>query len=172
MTCALLPSHARMSSRLLRAALLLVVAVPLAFCVAGKFASDETRIRRLLRAEAAAFNSASALSALTGFARDYRDETSGLDRPALQAALLWAFQNRRDGEGRFRLRVELPADALQVEVRDKEASATFRLALWERNGDDEALEWELSVQARLEHGEYGWRIVSSRHETVQGKPPR
>src|SRR5215471_6524443 len=60
------------------------------------FRSDETRIRRLLAAEAEAFNDCKGFSVLEHFAPDWQDETTGVTRQALKGGLLYVFQNRHD----------------------------------------------------------------------------
>ncbi|MGE3171176.1 MAG: nuclear transport factor 2 family protein [Planctomycetota bacterium] len=141
--------------------------------VVRALASDETRIGWLLQGEAASFNGAAMLSVLGSFAPDYRETTVGIDRQALRAALLWAFQNRRDrATGRFLYRVELPAEELQVTVDGDRARAAFALRLFEGLDAAAVLRWELAVEAELERGQDGWRVARSRHETVTGERPR
>jgi hypothetical protein len=158
--------------RLVAIGLAVLCAIAVGWWLVGLSASAESRIRELLHSEAAAFNRAAALSVLSGFATDYRDETADVDRQTLKAVLLWAFRNRRDRTGRFRMRVELPDDPLTIAVRGDAAEAAFRLLLWDRAGAGESLVWELAVTAVLTDGEAGWRIASSRHQTLRGAGPR
>jgi hypothetical protein len=152
-------------------AVLALVGRALWFALAG----DDTRIRWLLADEVAAFNDASALRSLRGFAEDYREETIGLDKLSLRRALLYLFT--RDGDrptDRFAYRVEMPDEDLSVEVEPagNRATARFRLLLFQGLNDRKPPTWELRVTAELAQGDGGWLIVRSRHETTSGEPPR
>ncbi len=156
--------------------LLLIGALIFVAFLAGRalyvsMASDETRIGWLFADEAAAFNSASAFSTLDHFALDYHDDTDGWDLPTLRGAVIWAFQNRRDAQHRFLLRVELPEQAGTVAVDGDTATAEFPVRLHEGRGSDERLGWELRVTAGLRRIDGEWRVVRSTHETVSGQRP-
>ena len=158
--------------RVLLAVALLIVAVVAGRAIYIASASDETRIRWVLQEEAEDFNNAAVLGILSGFASDYRDLTTGLDRPSLRGALVFVYQNRRDPrEGRFLYRVELPEDALQIDVDGDRAVATFPLRLYEGLDEAATLTWEVEITADLELRQGEWVIVQSRHETLQGERP-
>jgi hypothetical protein len=139
--------------------------------VRAAFASDETRIGRLFADEAAAFNASAAMSVLANFARDWRDETSGISRQDLQRGLLWLFQNRRDrATQRFLYRVAV--GELTVDVHGERATAVVPLVLYHGLDAEERTVWELRVAADLDKHDGSWRIERSRHETLSGGMPR
>ncbi len=135
------------------------------------FVSDRTKIDWLLAEEAAAFNAASMLTVMPNFAADYRDGTSGIDGQSLRAAVLWAWQNHRDAEGRFTWRLDLPEGAGEVLIDGDAATATFGLQLSEGAGADGRPLWLLEVQAELQKRDGRWWLTSSRHTTKAGKAP-
>lgn len=158
-----------------RRVLLILVAIATtcfaAIVIRRALASDKTRIRWLFADEAAAFNDCSALSALSHFAPDWRDATTGTERRVLQAGLLWLFRNRRDPESqRFLYRIEV--GEIDVEVQDERAKASLPLVLHEGFDANEKAIWELRVTAELGKHEGEWRIERSRHETESGSAPR
>ena len=134
-------------------------------------ASDETRIAWVLEDEAAAFNGAAALSILAGFAPEYRDDTVNIDKNMLRAALLWAFQNRRDGD-RFRYRVEIAPDSLRTQVDGDVAQAEFGLRLFDARAGDATPSWEIAVKARLHRRDGEWFLLHSTHSTLRGDRPQ
>jgi hypothetical protein len=134
-------------------------------------ASDETRIGWLVADEAAAFNGAAPLSILSGFAPEYREDTVGLDRNGLRAALLWAFQNQRAGDGAFRYRVEIAPESLDATVDGDSAQAGFGLLLFDRRTGQDAPIWEIDVKAGLRRRDGDWSFVRSTHTTLRGQRP-
>ncbi len=158
----------------MRTALLLLVLAALAGfggrALYRTMASDETKIAWLLADEAAAFNDASVPELLPRFATDYRDETRGIDQPTLRGAVVWVWQNRRDAEGRFGYRVELPAAGGAIAVDGDTATASFPLQLF-ASGAAEPI-WALQVEADLQRRDGTWWIVRSRHQTTAGAPPK
>ena len=127
-------------------------------------ASEETRIRRLLQDEVDAFNDASVSGCMAGFAPEYQDLTSRLDRTSLQRALLYTFQKHRE------YRIAAPGELLDVRMRndaETEAQVDLRVVL----SDGDAPLWAIRVQAELSRGDHGWRFVSSRYETMEGARP-
>jgi len=161
--------------RTLIASVLLLVGWFLGAAIYSAMAPEAQRIRWLFEAEAAAFNGASMLWVLDGFAHDYRDSTLGLQRGPLRAALLHAFQSRRQpATGQFRYRVELPAEsfAVAIEACPDRATVTTPLLLFDRMAAGAQPVWHLQVKAWLERRSTGWCIVRSEHETLQGARPR
>jgi hypothetical protein len=141
--------------------------------VADSLRTDEERIRLLLQDEVEAFNGASMLSTLDCFADDYRDTSGGFDRAMLRSALLWAFHNRRDSEGRFRHRCDLGWDALAIDVDEAgdAAEARFPLTLFSTRTPDSGVEWDVDVVAKLRWTDGRWLVASSTHKTTRGKRP-
>ncbi|MCA8963705.1 MAG: hypothetical protein H6838_13975 [Planctomycetes bacterium] len=131
------------------------------------FVGDRTKIDWLLAEEAAAFNEASMLTVMPNFAADFRDGTSGIDGQSLRGAVVWAWQNRRDAEGNFAWRVDLPEGSGEVLIDGDAATATFPLHLSTEGG----AVWELEVQAELQKRDGRWWLTGSRHTTKAGKAP-
>lgn len=160
--------------RILLGLALLVAAFFVGRAAYRAFVSDRTKIDWLLAEEMAAFNGGSMLTVMPNFAADFRDVTSGIDGQSLRAAVLWAWKNRRDVEGRFTWRVELPEGSGEVLIEGDAATAKFPLQLSEgagAGGDDGRAVWLLEVQAELQKRDGRWWLTSSRHETKAGAAP-
>jgi hypothetical protein len=158
------------------AALALIV---FAFWLRRALASDETRIRWVIEGMVAGFNDERNAGAMRGFAKEYRDETSGVDRELVHAGLAHLFFTRRDPDTkRFDLRLEVPRVELAIGVADVvHARARGLLRRWEGAGarDDEAPErlvWEVRFDGELVDVDGDWRFTSSTHDTLAGLRPR
>jgi hypothetical protein len=142
--------------------------------------SDEDRMRDAL-VEAAADFSATRLSAMRVFDPEYRSERGGFSYAMLQNAMRYVFFQKVDSQTkRFRWRAQLDPEAIDFVELDAEAGSAkteFEVTLEERsdsNGEESwQLLWKLRIEAtwRLDEDE-GWRILSSREETLEGRRPR
>jgi hypothetical protein len=138
-------------------------------------ASDETKIRWLVEDMVDGFNDERTARAVRGLAPGFRDETSGADRDLVrQGVIRMLFQEHDPRTKRFLLRLEVPEEALAVEVAPggDTAAARGELRLYERRGAAETLLWGASFEGDLARTDDGWRFLRSRHRTVEGERPR
>lgn len=136
---------------------------------------DPTKIRRLVTNMARGFDDGSPNRAVAGLDAAWRDGESGIERELLRQGLIrFFFEEGRDTKTReLRYRVELPREELQVEIDptdEKRARLSCRALFLER-GEPEREVWSLGIEAELEKHEEGWRIVSTRRETLDGRRP-
>jgi hypothetical protein len=160
--------------KVLAGVLLVAAATLLASWLRSALASDESRIRKLVRSSAAGFNSRDAGDAIAGLAEDFREETSGLDRAQVRLILIDLFLRGRDpGTKRFRYRLEVPEESVEVTVDPAGARASLGLSarLQEGEGESSRLVWEARIEAELEKRKGGWKLKRSRYRTLKGRPP-
>lgn len=143
-------------------------------------ASDETRIRWAIQDMAEGFDAQKTNKVLSGFTEDFKDAGTGVGRDELHGALVHLFFTEIDPETkRFRLRVEIPDDELEVEVNDADAegrkTADVRLlAHFLRSisgGGSELGWWDARVHARMVETDDGWRFDLA-HEVNHDERPR
>ena len=132
------------------------------------FASDETKIRRLVAQMEEAYNEGSPGSCVGPLAKDWRHEGYELDRELLLGALFQTARDRDRETRQLRTKVEVDEDAVEVSVDGEHATltteATFsrlRAGAWEES-------WRLCITAELQDGDDGWEIVKSRHQDLRG----
>ena len=147
-----------------KAAVVLVVVVGSVFgwrAVRSALASDEQKIRWVFEDMERGFNGTRMAPVLGGFERGYRDESSGITRDELREVLAYLFLREHDPETkRFRLRMELDAEALRIEVGEPgRATVDGSASFFEREGDEEQLFWGASFRAELEDEGEGWVVV-------------
>lgn len=136
---------------------------------------EPTKIRRLVSGMARGFDEGSPNRAVAGLAAAWRDGESGIERELLRQGLIRFFlEEGRDAKTREpRYRVELPPEELRVEIDPADAKRA-RLAcraLFLERGEPEREVWSLGVEAELEKHQDGWRIVSTRRQTLSGRRP-
>ncbi|MHC5066615.1 MAG: hypothetical protein ACYTG5_21875 [Planctomycetota bacterium] len=149
-------------------------AILLGYGAYRSFASDETKINWLIQDAAESFNATNLSGCLAIFAEDYQDsKVAELDLENLTQILRYTFFSFRDSESKaFRLRVLVPEERLVPQVTGDSAELAFALQLEERKGQAWEPSWEVQVDAKLIRTEDGWRVTSSRHETLSGARPR
>jgi hypothetical protein len=102
---------------------------------------------------------------LRGVASDYRDRETGATRDDVHAALAQLFFERVDSRtGEFRMRAELAADELAIEVEPLEPprdTVALRVSIHERSGDGERLYWDARITGRMEKRDGGWQWVET-----------
>ena len=160
--------------------LVLLVGIP---ALRRLLASDETLIRWRI-AEAIADFDEGRVRAVEVLAPDFVDETSGVDRDAIRAAIAYATMQRRTSDGEFGYRLEVPGGDAAIAVTVAEgggkaggsgggkASATLPLRLFDLRRTPPDPVWELRVEGDLQHGADGWQLTRVRHTTVAGARPR
>ena len=137
-----------------------------------RLASDEQKIRWQVEEMLEGYNTAQPGMAVGPLDPDWRHEGHGeLDRELLRGALFRVAMNDRDRETReLTSRVALVEDSLVIEVAGDTAALEFEAVFSRRKrGDEEWTErWRLRIEAELEDGDDGWKIVRSRHEDLAG----
>jgi hypothetical protein len=158
--------------RVLLSALTLAVVALVVWRTALAFVSDETRIRWRLQDMSEAFDEARLRPIASGLAPDFHDRTTGYER-ALVLDLLRAFYLEH-ARGPLPYAVDLPEDRIAVELGadGRSATATFVADFTALADDSAQLAWSVEIQAELEHTDSGWRILSSRHDTLTGDARR
>jgi hypothetical protein len=139
------------------------------------FASDETKIRWQLDSMAEGFNETRNGAVLAGLAPDFLDETHGADRQLVRAALARLFFESKDPVTKaFPYRVELPREALEIDVGSPANTATVELVarFFEKHAGEEQVRWEIAVSAELVERDGEWLVQRSEVRTVSGRMPR
>jgi hypothetical protein len=131
------------------------------------WASDAEEVAGLTEDMIAGFNATRRRDVMRGFAEDFRDESSGATRTEVQQVLVHLFFREIDRETkRFRLRAELPPEALEFELFPDEdpprAQAVLRPRFYERVRGEEQLWWEAEIHATLLKRGGRWRFVHTR----------
>jgi len=160
----------------MRRSLLVLIALAAALLAGQRLrwwlSSDATRIRWRLEEMEEGFNRARLGPCLRAVAKDWRDESSGLERALLAEILRALFFSERDPDsGRFRFRVELERETLSIELAAGErgrarVQAVAHFAALERGQWTPT--WSVRVRADLawEDG-LGWQVHRSEHETLE-----
>ena len=162
--------------RFVLSAIAAVIAFVAVRWIVHALASDETRIRWTLESMADGFNDTRTNKCLAGLAPDFRDETYGADRQDVQRGLARLFFEKKDPKTRgFLYRVELPRDAMEIEVDANEARtarATVLARFLEKQGDAESVAWETRIAAELVKRDGDWLVHGSEHTILVGRMPR
>ena len=137
--------------------------------IRSALASDEQQIVWVFEDMQRGFNDTRMAPVLGGFANAYRDESSGITRQELREVLTYLFLRVHDPETkRFRLRMELDADALQVAV--DEGAGTAQVSGTARFFDHvdgvDQLFWDARFDAELASGSEGWQVVRTTQVNV------
>lgn len=162
-------------NRLILAAIVLVLGgLALRLLVQG-MASDETKIRWMLEEMVEGFDEGQAGQSISGLARDWTHEGRPIDRDTIRGYVFG--QTMQKGKGLpFPWDAEVPEETLVIEVAPEGGSATLTAevrfseltgATSEEDGTWNE-RWHLRLEADVQETEDGWRIVSSRHEDIQG----
>ncbi|HLU39830.1 MAG TPA: hypothetical protein VK081_10610, partial [Planctomycetota bacterium] len=128
-----------------------ILAVP---ALRRRLASDEAKVRWRIADAIADFNAGNTRAADV-LAHGFIDETSGMSRDDLRAAIAFAAFHRRGPGGRFGYRLE--SDEPIVEVDGDTARANLRLRLLDARREPGALVWECAVEGELRRGDDGWQ---------------
>lgn len=137
------------------------------------FASPETKIRWRLESMVEGFDETRLSPCLEGLAPDYRDTTTGADRPLVKEALIALFFREIDPETKS-FRYDADLETLEVDLTDQDpptAQATFTLAFHERTGPTPQLAWRVRVEAHLTELDQGWALTQTTHDTLAGEMP-
>ena len=133
------------------------------------FLSDETRIRNAIEEMEEGFNEGSGKRATSGLADTWLHEGQSMRRDDLRGYLLAEFQQQRSRKARrLTLRVDVLDDLLIVEVDGDRAEATIEAFFEKLRGESWEPLWRMRVQASLEKGEDGWKIVRTAKEDLEG----
>jgi hypothetical protein len=137
-------------------------------------ASEETRIRRVIRSMESGFNRGRPRRTVAGLDADFRETRSGLTRDEIRAWLATLFfRERSRGRGRPAIRVEVPGDGwtVLVEPGGDRAETEFLVRFHRRSSDRESPIWEIRVRGDLEKRDGDWKIVQADHVPLSGENP-
>ena len=157
------------------------------YAVMSFFASDETRIRRLILGMQKCFNKGDALRLCAGLAQDFQDVDSGLGREDILRILYGTFHGERLPSGAFPHRVELAGDpeaenGLQI-LLDKNPqsgalSARLRVTVTffrqtYKDGDitGESPTASIEFEGQLLQEDGNWKIHRARMKLLEGRLP-
>ncbi len=132
------------------------------------FASDETKIRRLVAGMEEAYNEGKPGSCVGPLAKDWRHEGYELDRELLLGGLFQTARDRDRETRQLRTRVEVDEEAVVVTVEGEHATLTTAATFFRLRAGTWAESWHLCIEAELADGDDGWEIVKSRHEDLRG----
>ncbi len=151
-------------ARLVQAGGLLVAAILVAILVSSLFVSEETLIRRALRAMEDGYNEGAAGRVAGGFAPEFLAEKQRVARSELHGYLIRYFLVHQSIEGEPVHRVEILDEGWDVavaeEVEPPRAEVSLRLRFEERSGAGWKEHSIASVQARLEKLDDEWQITN------------
>lgn len=136
--------------------------------IADLFRSDESRIRALVARMEAAYNAGKPGTCVGPLAKGWRHEGYSIDREQLLGGLFQASRERDPRTRQLRSRVEVDEDAVRVAVDGARATLGAEACFWRLRAETWEPVWRLSIEAELEDGEDGWKIVRSRHVDLQG----
>jgi len=159
----------------MRRTLIALIVLPLAY-LAGRalvyaLVPDATQIRWRLQDAAEAFSDGNPFGAVAPLANEWRHEDAPIDRDRLRSGLFRLVLEARDPDtGAFVYDATLDEDALAIEV-DDDGTAFARGEITFRRVVPEPPEvvWRVRFEADLALRDATWRIVSSRHETLEGE---
>jgi len=136
-------------------------------------ASDETRIGWLLDDVARGFNKCRAGLTVEGFSEEFREKTAHKTRAELRRVLAYLFMTHRHPESKeFRFRVKIEGVRITFPDPPKStAQATLRAVFHYLRKKEFEPVWTVEIDAKLENGPNGWKVVSSTHQGVDGKRP-
>ena len=131
-------------------------------------ASDETKIRWMVRDMVEGYDEGDVGDCIGPFAEDWRHEGHEITRELLRGALLQTALERDPATKQQLSSVDLDEDSLVVEVDGASArvACEARFSRLRRGAWEPA--WTLRAEAELEKREEGWKIVRSRHQDVRG----
>ena len=153
---------------------LLMILVLVAALVCGRwacsaFASDETKIRRLLAEMEDGFNEGSGKRATSGLAETWKHAGRARSREDLRGYLLIEFQQQRAQKARrLTLRVEIPEDSIAISVEGDRAHLELEARFEKLAGEEWRPQWRTRIRAVLARGEEGWQIVETEKEDLEG----
>ncbi len=154
--------------------ILLALAGTAALLVAARslyraLAPDETKIRWMVERMVEGYNTDDVGDCIGPLAEEWRHEDYHLDRDELRAGLLHAsLQDRDTKTKKLDRRVEVDSENLAVEVSGSSANLRCQAAFFRRRGEIWNDTWRIEIEADLQHGEHGWKIVRSRHRDLRG----
>ena len=131
-------------------------------------ASDETRILWLLEQMEEAYNEGQAGRAVAPLDKDWRHQDLAYDKEDLRIGVFNIGREERDSDGERTSRVTLDDDGLTIAVTGDGATVAAPVAFARREDGQWSDEWKAVVHADLARQDGGWRIVSSRHDDVEG----
>ena len=132
------------------------------------FASDETKIRRIVASMEEAYNAGAPSDCVEPIAANWHHAGTELDRRELFAALLGIARERERETRELRTRVEVDEAAAEIVVAGERATLALEAAFQRRRGAEWQPSWQVRITAELVDGEDGWEIVASRHEDLEG----
>ena len=127
--------------------------------LAGAVASDESRIRSVVRTMFEGFNDTDLSRVMDGLAPEYVDASSGLDRRDVRDVLIASFFQDVDSRTHeYLFRAELDEDELRIRfAEDGSAEVTLAARFHTRARGEEELFWEARVEGRMIDGDDGWQ---------------
>ena len=132
------------------------------------FASDETKIRRLVAGMEEAYDEGRPGSCVGPLARDWHHEGSEIDRQLLLGALFQTARDRDSQTRELRSRVEVDEEAAVIVVDGERATLRLEAVFSRLRQGQWSESWRARIEAELVDGDDGWEIVHSRHEDVTG----
>lgn len=138
--------------------------------LAGALAPEEARIRGVLEAMFDGFNDTDLGPVMDGFAPDYVDSGSGLDRRDVRDVLIASFfQDLDPRTHEYLFRAELVPDELRIELAgDGTAEVALAVRFYTRARGEEELFWDARIEGRMADGDDGWqwsRTTRINHES-------
>jgi hypothetical protein len=147
---------------MLRRAAPLLLALPFLWLagswLADAFASDETRIRRVVAGMFDGFNDTDLSRVMDGLADGFEDESTGFGRREVRDVLVASFFQDLDADRRYLFRAELVPEELAIELQDADAAnVTVVARFYTRARGAEELFWEARIEGRMTDGDDGWQ---------------
>ncbi len=133
------------------------------------FAPPEVKIERMIRRMETGFNEGSVRRSLGSLADDWRHQDETVDRTMLEDGLRARFFTERDASDRSLLiRVEIPAESLDIKMVGEGATARFEARFYRMLANEWKLSWRIKVESTWEETEDGWRVMRSGHGELEG----
>jgi hypothetical protein len=127
--------------------------------IAGALASDESRIRSVVRSMFDGFNETDLSLVMDGLAPEYVDASSGLERRDVRDVLIASFFQDVDSQTHeYLFRAELVEDELRIQLAgDGSAEVALAARFHTRARGEEQLFWEARIEGRMVDGDDGWQ---------------
>ena len=127
--------------------------------LAGALASDEARIRGVIDSMFDGFNETELGAVMDGFAPDYADSASGLDRRDVRDVLIASFFQDVDSRTHeYLFRAELVHEEIRIELAgDGAADVVLAARFYTRARGEEELFWDARIEGRMVDGDDGWQ---------------
>lgn len=131
--------------------------------------SDETKIRWLVERMEEGYDDGDLSDCVGPLSDDWHHEGYLVDRERLKLGLFQAFREERDRDtGKRTSKVDVDEDGMQIAVDGDEATLTAEAVFSRLRGEAWEDTWNIRVEAHLEKGDDGWKIVRTSHEDLKG----